>query len=89
MTDTGAFACLFYDGFQDLSIEMYLLFITDASIVLSVQVQFLTSNSNSPFQRKGAGLQKFSDLVKIVFSKDNFTLQHMEAIKKSYKVSNG
>ena len=51
------------------------------------QVLYLANNSNSPFQRKGAGLQKFSDLIKIVFSKDNLTIQHMEAIKKSYKVS--
>lgn len=50
------------------------------------QVQYLTTNSASPFQRKGAGLQKFSELIKVVFSKDNFSLQHMEYVKQCYKV---
>jgi regulator of telomere elongation helicase 1 len=31
-------------------------------------------------------LQKFADLVKIVFSKTNFNVEHMERVKKSYKV---
>nr|XP_053647148.1 LOW QUALITY PROTEIN: regulator of telomere elongation helicase 1 homolog [Cherax quadricarinatus] len=51
-----------------------------------IDIQYLTTNSASPFQRKGAGLQKFSDLIKIVFSKDAFTLQHMEFVKQCYKV---
>ncbi|XP_018021404.1 regulator of telomere elongation helicase 1 homolog [Hyalella azteca] len=54
--------------------------------LLDKLVTYLTSNSSSPFQRKGAGLQKFSELIKIVFSKDNFSLAHMEAIKTSYRV---
>lgn len=54
--------------------------------VLDKLIQYLTTNSASPFQRKGAGLQKFSDLIKIVFSKDAFTLQHMEFVKQCYKV---
>lgn len=54
--------------------------------VLEKLVQYLTTNSASPFQRKGAGLQKFSELIKVVFSKDNFSLQHMEYVKQCYKV---
>ncbi|KAK3864798.1 hypothetical protein Pcinc_029539 [Petrolisthes cinctipes] len=54
--------------------------------VLDKLIQYLTTNSSSPFQRKGAGLQKFSDLIKIVFSKDNFSLHHMEFVKQCYKV---
>lgn len=49
-------------------------------------IQYLTVSSTSPYQRKGNGLQKFSDLVKIVFSKTNFNAEHMERVKKSYKV---
>jgi regulator of telomere elongation helicase 1 len=49
-------------------------------------IQFLTVASTSPYQRKGTGLQKFSDLVKIVFSKSHFTADHMERVKRSYKV---
>ncbi|XP_071521047.1 regulator of telomere elongation helicase 1 homolog [Panulirus ornatus] len=54
--------------------------------VLDKLIQYLTMNSASPFQRKGAGLQKFSDLIKIVFSKDTISLQHMEFVKQCYKV---
>ena len=43
-------------------------------------------NSSSPFQRKGAGLQKFQDLIKIVFSKDKFSANHVEFVKRCYKV---
>lgn len=49
-------------------------------------IQYLTVSSTSPYQRKGNGLQKFADLVKIVFSKTNFNTEHMERVKKSYKV---
>lgn len=56
------------------------------SDLLDRVVQFLTVSSTSPFQRKGSGLQKFADLVKIVFSKTNFTIEHMERVKRSYKV---
>ena len=49
-------------------------------------IQYLTVSSTSPYQRRGNGLQKFADLVKIVFSKTNFTAEHMERVKKSYKV---
>ena len=49
-------------------------------------IQYLTVSSTSPYQRKGNGLQKFADLVKIVFSKSHFTLEHLERVKKSYKV---
>ncbi|XP_045625428.2 regulator of telomere elongation helicase 1 homolog [Procambarus clarkii] len=54
--------------------------------ILDKLIQYLTTTSASPFQRKGAGLQKFSDLIKIVFSKDKFSLQHMEFVKQCYKV---
>ncbi|KAK7078302.1 Regulator of telomere elongation helicase 1 [Halocaridina rubra] len=54
--------------------------------ILEKLVQYLTTNSASPFQRKGAGLQKFSDLIKIVFSKDNISISHMEFVKQCYKV---
>ncbi|KAF2365632.1 DEAD2 [Trinorchestia longiramus] len=54
--------------------------------LLDKLVMYLTNNGSSPFQRKGAGLQKFADLIKIVFSKDTFSLAHMEAIKNSYRV---
>ena len=49
-------------------------------------IQYLTVSSTSPYQRRGNGLQKFADLVKIVFSKTHFTAEHMERVKKSYKV---
>ncbi|XP_068207931.1 regulator of telomere elongation helicase 1 homolog [Palaemon carinicauda] len=54
--------------------------------ILDRLILYLTTNSASPFQRKGAGLQKFSDLIKIVFSRDKFSLQHMEFVKQCYKV---
>ena len=56
------------------------------SDLLDKVVQYLTVSSTSPYQRKGNGLQKFNDLVKIVFSKSNFTVEHMERVKRSYKV---
>jgi regulator of telomere elongation helicase 1 len=56
------------------------------SELLDKVIQFLTVASTSPYQRKGNGLQKFADLVKIVFSKSHFTADHMERVKKSYKV---
>lgn len=56
------------------------------SDLLDRVIQYLTVSSTSPYQRKGNGLQKFADLVKIVFSKTNFTVEHMERVKKSYKV---
>lgn len=54
--------------------------------LLDKVIQYLTVTSASPYQRKGNGLQKFADLVKIVFSKTNFTAEHLERVKKSYKV---
>ncbi|KAG7164976.1 regulator of telomere elongation helicase 1-like [Homarus americanus] len=55
--------------------------------ILDKLIQYLTTNSASPFQRKGAGLQKFSELLQIVFSKDKFSLEHMEFVKQCYKAS--
>lgn len=49
-------------------------------------IQYLTVSSTSAYQRRGNGLQKFADLLKIVFSKTHFTEEHMERVKKSYKV---
>lgn len=56
------------------------------SELLDRVIQYLTVSSTSPYQRKGNGLQKFADLVKIVFSKTNFTAEHMDRVKRSYKV---
>uniref|UniRef100_A0A0P4WD16 Regulator of telomere elongation helicase 1 homolog n=1 Tax=Scylla olivacea TaxID=85551 RepID=A0A0P4WD16_SCYOL len=54
--------------------------------LLEKLIQYLTVNSSSPFQRKGAGLQKFLDLIYIVYSKDCFSLEQMQSVKRSYKV---
>ncbi|CAL4105445.1 unnamed protein product, partial [Meganyctiphanes norvegica] len=54
--------------------------------VLDKLILYLTTNSASPFQRKGVGLQKFSDLLRVVYSKDNFTMEHRLFIEQCYKV---
>lgn len=54
--------------------------------VLDKLILYLTTNSASPFQRKGAGLQKFADLLRVVYSKDNFTMAHRLFIEHCYKV---
>ncbi|OAD55149.1 Regulator of telomere elongation helicase 1 like protein [Eufriesea mexicana] len=46
---------------------------------------YLTTTSTSPFARKGNALQKFSDLLKTVFSGGN-SLDHREKVKQCYKV---
>lgn len=47
-------------------------------------IQYLSTASISPFQRKGVGLQKMLDLLNIVFS--NTTHSNKERIKLCYKV---
>ncbi|KAB7494881.1 Regulator of telomere elongation helicase 1-like protein [Armadillidium nasatum] len=54
--------------------------------LLEKLIQYLTMNSTSPFQRKGSGLQKFSALIKTVYSKENFSVSYMELVKQCYKV---
>lgn len=46
---------------------------------------YLTTTSTSPFTRKGHALQKFSDLLKTVFSSGN-NPRYREKIKQCYKV---
>ncbi|XP_076624502.1 regulator of telomere elongation helicase 1 isoform X2 [Colletes latitarsis] len=48
-------------------------------------VFYLTTTSASPFTRKGNALQKFSDLLRIVFSSGN-SLHYREKVKQCYKV---
>ncbi|KAG0710780.1 Regulator of telomere elongation helicase 1 [Chionoecetes opilio] len=54
--------------------------------LLEKLIQYLTANSSSPFQRKGAGLQKFLDLIYTVYSRDCFSQEQMDFVKSSYKV---
>ncbi|KAG7204915.1 hypothetical protein KM043_005307 [Ampulex compressa] len=49
-------------------------------------VLYLTTSSTSPFTRKGNALQKFSDLLRIVFSCSNNMINHREKIKQCYKI---
>ncbi|KAK1124462.1 hypothetical protein K0M31_006814 [Melipona bicolor] len=46
---------------------------------------YLTTTSTSPFTRKGNALQKFSDLLKTVFSTGN-SVRYKEKIEECYKV---
>ncbi|CAK9810667.1 Regulator of telomere elongation helicase 1 homolog [Anthophora quadrimaculata] len=46
---------------------------------------YLTTTSTSPFTRKGNALQKFSDILRTVFSSGN-SLSHKEKVKQCYKV---
>ncbi|XP_043245532.1 regulator of telomere elongation helicase 1-like [Amphibalanus amphitrite] len=52
-------------------------------------ISFLTNSATSVFSRRGNGLQKFADLIKVVFNRDTFDLKHMERVKKCYKVHVG
>ncbi|XP_073944470.1 regulator of telomere elongation helicase 1 [Choristoneura fumiferana] len=47
-------------------------------------IQYLSTASASPFQRKGVGLQKIVDLLNVVFS--GTTHAHKERVKLCYKV---
>ncbi|KAJ8675354.1 hypothetical protein QAD02_011140 [Eretmocerus hayati] len=48
-------------------------------------ILYLTTVSTSPFNKKGNALQKFSDLLKVVFSGSN-SVSYKERVKKCYKV---
>ncbi|XP_054004616.1 regulator of telomere elongation helicase 1 homolog [Hylaeus anthracinus] len=48
-------------------------------------ILYLTTTSTSPFARKGNALQKFSDLLRVVFSNAS-SLYYREKIKQCYKV---
>lgn len=52
-------------------------------------ISYLTNTATSVFSRRGNGLQKFADLIKVVFSRDNFNTTYMERVKKCYKVHIG
>lgn len=47
-------------------------------------IQYLSTASDSPFQRKGVGLQKIVDLLNVVFSSTTHT--YKERVKLCYKV---
>ncbi|XP_071452899.1 regulator of telomere elongation helicase 1 homolog [Hetaerina americana] len=57
-------------------------------------VQYLTTSAmaseggsgSAPFQRRGNGLQMFSDLLKVVFSREMDSEKHIESVKRCYKV---
>ena len=48
-------------------------------------ILYLTTTSTSPFSRKGNALQKFSDLLRVVFA-GSTNNKYRERIKKCYKV---
>ncbi|XP_024945815.1 regulator of telomere elongation helicase 1 homolog isoform X2 [Cephus cinctus] len=48
-------------------------------------ILYLSTTSTSPFTRKGNGLQKFSDLLRIAFSSGG-SLQHRQNVMQCYKV---
>ncbi|CAG2057218.1 unnamed protein product, partial [Timema podura] len=50
-------------------------------------ILYLSTTNTSPYQRNGSGLQKFSDLLKIVFNSNNHCSKYIENVKRCYKVS--
>ncbi|XP_047352606.1 regulator of telomere elongation helicase 1 homolog [Vespa velutina] len=48
-------------------------------------ISYLVTTSSSPFSRKGNALQKFADVLRILFSSGT-SLQYRERIKQCYKV---
>jgi hypothetical protein len=50
-------------------------------------VQYLSVTGNSPFHYKGAAIQKFVDLLKIVFRASNERTGHIDQLKRCFKVS--
>ncbi|XP_046394978.1 regulator of telomere elongation helicase 1 homolog [Ischnura elegans] len=62
--------------------------------LLEKLIQYLTTSSmtsegtsgSAPFQRRGNGLQSFSDLLKVVFSREMDSERHIENVKRCYKV---
>jgi len=55
--------------------------------LLTKVIQYLSVTSNSPFRFKGAALQKFVDLLKIVFRTSSEKTAHIERLKQCFKVS--
>ncbi|KAK2724782.1 regulator of telomere elongation helicase 1 homolog isoform X1 [Artemia franciscana] len=55
--------------------------------LLDKVIQYLSANSNSPFQRKGAGLQTFADLIKVVFAKNQ--VHFVEKMNRAYRTHFG
>ena len=50
-------------------------------------MQYLsTSNDSGPFAKKGTGLQKLADLIKIVFNKEQTSASYMEFVAQCFKV---
>ncbi|XP_067000771.2 regulator of telomere elongation helicase 1 homolog [Anabrus simplex] len=54
--------------------------------VLTKIIQYLSTTSESPFQRKGTALQKFNDLLSVVFRHDSEGMQYLSKLKQNYKV---
>ncbi|XP_047110778.1 regulator of telomere elongation helicase 1 homolog [Schistocerca piceifrons] len=54
--------------------------------LLSKIIQYLSTTSTSPFQRKGTGLQKFVEVLRIAFSTDVNSSRHIDHVKRCYKV---
>jgi hypothetical protein len=50
-------------------------------------IQYLSITSNSPFRFKGTALQKFVDLLKIVFRTSSEKTAHIDQLKQCFKVS--
>lgn len=50
-------------------------------------VQYLSVTGNSPFRYKGAAIQKFVELLKIVFRASNERTVHIDQLKRCFKVS--
>ncbi|KAF4531782.1 hypothetical protein B566_EDAN011818 [Ephemera danica] len=56
--------------------------------IVDKMVQYLTASSTSAFTRQGVGLQKFSELLTVVFNQDHRSLQHsVEACYKGFFVT--
>ncbi|XP_015515534.2 regulator of telomere elongation helicase 1 homolog isoform X1 [Neodiprion lecontei] len=49
-------------------------------------VLYLSTTSTSPFSRKGNGLQKFNDLLRVVFSGGQASPLYRDRVKRCYKV---
>jgi hypothetical protein len=50
-------------------------------------VQYLSVTSNSPFHYKGAAIQNFVELLKIVFRASNERTVHVDQLRRCFKVS--
>jgi hypothetical protein len=50
-------------------------------------VQYLSVTGTSPFRYKGAAIQKFVELLKIVFRGSNERTDHINQLKRCFKVS--